>query len=203
MTVETAIRESDVKRKQNSGSGIAKWRSTLFFRRDSMWYVIQVVTGKEEETKNVIDKELSRQFFEDCFYIRRERVWRRDGQCIVHLETMFPGYLFISTDQPEEVCTKLKAIPQITKLLRSEEDIFLTVSQEEREFLENLLDEDPEDVVRLSKVTVNEEKEILTAEGPLRHYVDWIVKKKLRLRYVMIEMELFEKKREILIGIKL
>lgn len=34
-----------------------------------MWYVIQVVTGKEEETKNVIDKELSRQFFEDCFYI--------------------------------------------------------------------------------------------------------------------------------------
>ena len=149
-----------------------------------MWYVIQVVTGKEEETKNVIDKELSRQFFEDCFYIRRERVWRRDGQCIVHLETMFPGYLFISTDQPEE-------------------DIFLTVSQEEREFLENLLDEDPEDVVRLSKVTVNEEKEILTAEGPLRHYVDWIVKKKLRLRYVMIEMELFEKKREILIGIKL
>lgn len=168
-----------------------------------MWYVIQVVTGKEEETKNVIDKELSRQFFEDCFYIRRERVWRRDGQCIVHLETMFPGYLFISTDQPEEVYTELKAIPQITKLLRSEEDIFLTVSQEEREFLENLLDDDSENVVRLSKVTVNEEKKILTAEGPLRHYVDRIVKKKLRLRYVMIEMELFEKKREILIGIKL
>lgn len=69
MTVETAIRESDVKRKQNSGSGIAKWRSTLFFRRDSMWYVIQVVTGKEEETKNVIDKELSRQFFESKVHI--------------------------------------------------------------------------------------------------------------------------------------
>ena len=168
-----------------------------------MWYVIQVVTGKEEETKNVIVKELSRQLFDDCFYIRRERVWRRDGQCIVHLETIFPGYLFISTDQPEEVYTELKSIPQIIKLLRSEEDIFLTVSQEEREFLENLLDEDPEDIVRLSKVTVNEEKEILAAEGPLRHYVDRIVKKKLRLRYVMIEMELFEKKREILIGIKL
>ena len=32
-----------------------------------MWYVIQVVTGKEEETKNVIDKELSRQFFVRLF----------------------------------------------------------------------------------------------------------------------------------------
>lgn len=168
-----------------------------------MWYVIQVVTGKEEETKNVIDKELSRQFFEDCFYIRRERVWRRDGQCIVHLETMFPGYLFISTNQPEILHAELKTIPKITKLLRSEGNVFLTVSQEEKEFLENLMDDDQENVVRLSKVTVNEEKEILTAEGPLRHYVDRIVKKKLRLRYVMIEMELFEKKREILIGIKL
>ena len=57
--------------------------------------------------------------------------------------------------------------------------------------------------MRLSKVTVNEEKEVIDADGPLRHYVDRIVKKKLRLRYVMIEMELFEKKREILIGIKL
>ena len=103
---------------------------------------------------------------------------RRAGGCVVYLETMFLGYLFISTDQPEILHTELKTIPKITKLLRSEEDIFLTVSQEEREFLENLLDEDPEDVVRLSKVTVNEEKEILTAEGPLRHYVDRIVKKK-------------------------
>ena len=34
-----------------------------------MWNVIQVVTGKEEETKNVIEKELGRQFFKDCFYI--------------------------------------------------------------------------------------------------------------------------------------
>ena len=61
-----------------------------------MWNVIQVVTGKEEETKNVIEKEQGREFFKDCFYIRRERVWRRDGQCIVHLETMFPGYLFLA-----------------------------------------------------------------------------------------------------------
>lgn len=189
------------KRKLNSGSSIAKWRSTLFFRRNRMWNVIQVVTGKEEETKNVIEKELGRQFFKDCFYIRRERVWRRDGQCIVHLETMFPGYLFICTDQPEALYVELKKIPQITKLLRADGDVFLAVSKEEEAFLRNLLDGDPENVVRLSQVTVNAEKEIVTSTGPLRHYLDRIVKKKLRLRYVMIEMELFDKNRHILIGI--
>lgn len=168
-----------------------------------MWNVIQVVTGKEEETKNVIEKELGRQFFKDCFYIRRERVWRRDGQCIVHLETMFPGYLFICTDQPETLYVELKKIPQITKLLRADGDVFLAVSKEEEAFLRNLLDGDPENVVRLSQVTVNAEKEIVTSTGPLRHYLDRIVKKKLRLRYVMIEMELFDKNRHILIGINL
>lgn len=168
-----------------------------------MWNVIQVVTGKEEETKNVIEKELGRQFFKDCFYIRRERVWRRDGQCIVHLETMFPGYLFICTDQPEALYAELKKIPQITKLLRTDGDVFLAVSKEEEAFLRNLLDGDPENVVRLSQVTVNAEKEIVASTGPLRHYLDRIVKKKLRLRYVMIEMELFDKNTRILIGINL
>ena len=79
---------------------------------------------------------------------------------------------------------------------------FLPFLKRKKEFLENLLGDDPENVVKLLKVAVSEE-EVIDAEGPLRHYVDWIVKKKLRLRYVMIEMELFEKKREILIGIKL
>lgn len=69
-----------------------------------------MVCNPSSDGKRRRDKECDRQrteqtVFEDCFYIRRERVWRRDGQCIVHLETMFPGYLFISTDQPEEVYT--------------------------------------------------------------------------------------------------
>lgn len=57
---------------------------------------------------------------------------RRAGGCVVYLETMFLGYLFISTDQPEILHTELKTIPKITKLLRSEGNVFLTVSQEEK-----------------------------------------------------------------------
>lgn len=167
-----------------------------------MWYVIQVTTGKEEETKHVIQREVDHALYKNCFYIERERVWRREGQCIVHLETMFPGYLFVTTDYPKELYQELKRIPKLTKLLRAEGEVFLAVDEEEEEFLRNLLDGDAEYVVRLSKVEVDEEKNIVKADGPLRHYLDKIVKKKIRLRYVMIEMRLFEKDRQILIGIR-
>lgn len=167
-----------------------------------MWYVIQVMTGKEEETKYVMEKELDRQLYEKCFFIKRERVWRREGQCIVHLETMFPGYLFVITDFPKELYRELKRVPKFTKLLRAENEVFLGVNEEEELFLRKLLDGDEENVVRLSKVEVDEEKNIVKAEGPLRYYMDKIIKKKLRLRYVMIEMRLLEKNRQILIGIR-
>lgn len=171
------------------------------FGRNDMWHVIQVTTGKEEEMRLLIEREADPDLYERCFYIKRERIWRRDGQCIVHVETMFPGYLFVITDGPKDLYWKLKEIPQFTKMLRAEDEIFLSVAKDEQEFLENLLNGDKEDIVRLSKVKLNEKKEIISAEGPLKHYIGNIVKKKTRLRYVMIDVVLFGKKRTVLIGI--
>lgn len=168
-----------------------------------MWYVIQVTTGKEEAMKLLIETRLSSRLYERCFYIKRERIWRRGGECILHLETMFPGYLFVITDQPVELYMQLKKIPQFTRLLRTEDEVFLTVEEDEKQFLLNLLDEDDEDTVRLSTVILNENQEIISVEGPLKHYVGAIVKKKLRLRYVMIDVVLFGKKRTVLVGIRL
>ena len=167
-----------------------------------MWYVIQVTTGKEEAMKMLVEREMNPGADERCFYIKRERIWRRDGQCILHVETMFPGYLFVITGQPKELYWRLKSIPQFTKLLRTENEVFLAVEPDEQEFLENLLNGDPEDIVRLSKVRLDKNGEIKSAEGPLKHYIKKIVKKKLRLRYVMIDVVLFGKERTVLVGIE-
>ncbi len=168
-----------------------------------MWYVIQVTTGKEEETKKAVEAMLSRDCYIDCFYIKRERIWRRDGQCIIHIESLFPGYLFIWTATPDKVFEELKRIPQFVKLLKSEGDQFIPVAENERELLENLIDGDPDYIVRLSEVVLDKRKNIIAVKGPLEKYMDKIVKKKLRLRYVMIRIKMLQKEREILIGIKL
>lgn len=167
-----------------------------------MWYVIQIMTGKEEMMREMITRNLPSKMYEDCFYIRRERIWRLNGEKVCHVETMFPGYLFVTTEDPEAIYWKLREIPGLTKLLRTEESQFLSVSPEEQDFLEDLIDKDEEKIVRLSEVTLDEEKKILAAKGPLRKYVKQIVKKKIRLCYVMIEKELFGQKRKILIGIR-
>lgn len=168
-----------------------------------MWYVIQVMTGKEEAVKAVIEQKVDPSLYESCFLIRRERVWLREGRHILHQETMFPGYLFLSTDMPGKVYMQLKSVPQFTKVLKLEEEQFLAVAEDEEEFLRNLIDGDPDNIVRLSKVTLNDQNEIISAEGPLSHYVEHIVKRRLRLRYVMVETKLFGKDRAVLIGIRM
>ena len=172
------------------------------FQEEFMWYVIQVMTGKEAIMQELIEHHLPKEVYGDCFYIRRERIWCLDGEKICHVETMFPGYLFVTAADPKELYWNLKEIPGLTKLLRAEEEVFLAVSQEEQAFLEDLIDGDREKIVRLSEVKLDEEKNILSAKGPLRKYVNQIVKKKIRLCYVMIEKELFGQRRKILIGIR-
>lgn len=167
-----------------------------------MWYVIQVATGKEEEIKGIIDKNVEHNCCQCCFCLKRERVWRRGGACIVHVEQLFPGYVFIETDTPGKIYTSLKDVLQFTKLLKSEDNIFLSVEQEEQEFLMKLVNGDRDFVVRLSEVVVDQEKNIVAVEGPLAQYADRIVKKKLRLRYVVVRVMLLGEEREVLIGIK-
>ncbi|MFR7945198.1 hypothetical protein [Sellimonas intestinalis] len=36
-----------------------------------MWYVIQIMTGKEEMMREMITRNLPSKMYEDCFYIRK------------------------------------------------------------------------------------------------------------------------------------
>lgn len=197
-----------------------------------MWYVIQTMTGREQELVDLItdrqkavnelinvggqsagDEAYKRtddsRTRDRCFVIRREVVWRRQGECIKHTETLFPGYVFVDTESPQELYQDLQKIPKFTKLLGkseltdSEELEFVAVSDEEKKFLEILLDGDPEDTVRLSPVKTVQNGEITECGGALRHYKDLIVKKRIRLRYVIVRMPFLGQKKDILLGIRL
>ena len=102
---------------------------------------------------------------------------------------------------PDKVYYSLKSVPKLTKLLKNEEEIFLGVFEEEREFLENIQSEGH--LVRRSLVKLDEEKQIIGAEGAVGKYFDHIVKQRVRKRYVLIRMKLLGKDRKILLGIKL
>lgn len=168
-----------------------------------MWYAIQTITGNEEETAESIRRAVDKEVYEECFLLKREAVWRIRGTCRVHVERLFPGYVFISTEHPKELYRQLKQVSSYTRILGKEEEEFYPVSPEEEEFLRELLNGDGEYTVRLSWAETDEQGNITACGAPLQKYLPQVIKKRIRLRYVVIRVRLFGRDREILLGIRL
>lgn len=168
-----------------------------------MWYAIQTITGNEEETIRTIRKIVSPEICTDCFLLKREAVWRIQGGCKVHTERLFPGYVFASTECAEEFYRQLKMVPQFTRILGKNGMEFQPVSLEEEQFLKRLLNGDQECTVRLSLVEVNDKGDIIACGEPLKGYLNYVVKKRIRLRYVVIRIWLLGRERDIFLGIRM
>ena len=89
------------------------WRSYVFLRQKgsrNMWYVIQTVTGKEEELMLFIRNILCRERYESCFVIYAQWMKRLGGEWQIQVRPLFPGYVFIDTEEPERLYMELKAV---------------------------------------------------------------------------------------------
>lgn len=166
-----------------------------------MWYVIQTTTGQEEILVEMIGKMIFPKLYEDCFYIKRECAIKQKDSWEICQKALFPGYVFIDTDFPKELYYELKNVPKLTKLLKNEEEVFLKVEEEEQRFLENIQSEGH--LVRRSLVKLDEEKQIVAAEGAVGRYFEYIIKQRIRKRYVLIRQQFLGKDREIILGIRL
>ena len=160
-----------------------------------MWYVIQTTTGREEELTDVLKSMLPQTICEKSFFIRRETCWRLKGK---HK---------IQTQAPETLFYQLKKVPKLSKLLSDGEE-FLPVREDEQEFLESLITVEEKDgkevyLVKRSEIQVDEEGNIVWAGTPLSRYIGNVVRKRIRKRYVVIEKELFGKKRTVLLSVRL
>lgn len=166
-----------------------------------MWYVIQTITGKEQILIELLRKIPDSRSIDKCFYIRRESIRRLGGECIICEELMFPGYIFVQTQNPEKLYEMLRQIPRLTRILGKEECEFYPLPKEEEKFLKCLLNKDKENIVRLSPVKVDEQGELLECSGVLKYFEPCIVRKRIRLRYVFIRITLLGRERDIKLGI--
>lgn len=169
-----------------------------------MWYVVRTETGREEQIVEEIRALLPQDKYKECFSMKRENLCHSRGELKVIVERMFPGYVFLVTDAPAYFYDELKRIPRYAKVLGREEDEFFSIKEEEQDFLQSLMDEEKgSHLVRLSPVITNKNGDFLKVGGALRQYRKNIVKKRNRLRYVLVKMELFGKEREIYLGIRM
>lgn len=164
-----------------------------------MWYVLQTLTGKEEELVYMIRKLVSPELYQDCFVAYYERIWRREQKSIIHVERLFPGYVFIVSDQPEKLFLELKRVPTMSKMMADGNFTFLTLEQDEECFFRDLLEKDH--IVRLSYIETAGKNQVVYVTDPLKKYMTQLVRIQFKKRYAVIRFQMLGEERTAVLGI--
>jgi transcriptional antiterminator NusG len=189
-------------------------------KRNVMWLVMQVVSGREGHTVLLMERILSREVLEKCFVPMRRMKKKYQGSWKEITEKLFPGYVFLISEQPQLLYDELKQIPVLTKLLGNCEEYFTPLSEDDVRLLKKLQDLKGEQegignrdwircgqqeapVAGLSKVIVGEEKTIKIISGPLKNLEGRIKKVNLHKRVAVVETEFMGNRSAIHLGIEI
>ncbi len=165
-----------------------------------LWYVLQTRTGEEEKMVQMVRQIVPGHLYGECFVVYHEQLWRRQQQNFVHISRAFPGYVFITSKEPEALFFCLKQFPSMVKLMAADDDsFFLSLEAEEAAFLEQVMD--IHHVIALSYLEMGSNGKVYRVEGPLKSCVSKIVRCRLKKRYVLVRIKLLGKEKDILLGI--
>lgn len=169
-----------------------------------MWYVIQTVGGQEQAVRRLIEHQLSGagdSLVDQCFIPMRERTVKRGGEWQLVQEKLFPGYVFVVTEDAQKLLQNLKSIPRFTRLLGTGANEFVPLRPEEIAFLQKF--EDSGHVARLSKAEVVEGGRIRILSGALLNCEGMITKVHLHKRVAEVRMQFMGRTVDLYLGFDL
>lgn len=164
-----------------------------------MWYVIQVAAGKEEQILTMIKKYGVQKYLKECFSPRYEHRRKYLGQWRQEQAIMFPGYIFVISDQVEELYQSLKGVPELTKILGVGEK-WTPMAKEDIEIVEMLSGE--ERVVRFSEGYIAGAK-VIVVKGPLQGMEGTIRRIDRHKRKAYLEIPMFGRVLNAQVGLEI
>ncbi len=167
--------------------------------QQSNWYVIQVMTGREKILCRDIIETLDKELYEHCFVPMSERQHRKEGKFITIKEPLFPGYIFIISDEIEKVAAAIWRISRFKRILRTG-DSFSPMDEGEVRVYRGLTDENFN--ISLSKGFI-EGDAITVTEGPLKGFEGFIKKIDRHKRMAFIELPFLGKNTRIRIPLEI
>ena len=164
---------------------------------DTDWSVIQVYTGREREIIDRCQVLMRKDLHEDVFSPMREMEYKKPEGWYTKRVPMFPGYLFFTTDDVEDLYFRLKTVPAFTKLLRSD-DGFYRLWGDDLELFRHFNRED-----RTFPISIGfkEGDKVVITDGPLTDYPGKIVKIDRHKRLAVVEFHLFGREQQIKFGL--
>lgn len=165
---------------------------------DVMWYVIQVRTGSEENIRLQCEANIPQDVMERCFIPYYEERRRIRGEWMTLKKILFPGYVFLITEEIDELFYQLKKVIGLTRLLGTGEEI-IPLTERERNFLLRFGGEDQ--IVEMSEGII-EQSRIRILSGPLMGMEGQIRKIDRHKRKAWLEVEMFGRTQRVEVGLE-
>ena len=171
-----------------------------------MWYVLQVPTGREDRLIEEIRCYQVQDYLEDIFAPRSVRKKKYQGKWQVYEELLFPGYLFVISEAPEELYQALKRIPQMTRILGTGEK-WTAMTAKDIETVRRLASPQGKSLRERWRMNFSEGylkgDKIIVIDGPLKGMESSISRIDRHKRLAWLSMEIMGQPREIAVGLEI
>lgn len=164
-----------------------------------LWYVIQTYSGKEEKLVEMIHRMVPAECYGECFVIYYEQLRDRKQKNQIHILRLFPGYIFISSDDVERIFQHLKMVPAMSKIMTAGAFVFTPLYEGEAEFLMGIMDDDH--IVRLTYAATDGKDHISFLSGPLEKCKTLVKEYRFRDRYAMVRLRIMGQEKIVRMGI--
>ncbi len=162
-------------------------------------YVIQVRTGSENKTINEINSKISGEICKSCYTPLRDERCKVEGKWITKKKILFPGYIFVDSDDIKELHYQLRLITGYTRLISIDREP-ISVTHDELELIEHLVNtehvmEVSEGIIVGSTLKIN--------RGPLKGLEGLIVNINRHKRKAWLETDMFGRRQIIEVGLEI
>ncbi len=164
-----------------------------------MWYVIQTSTGRKEKIKLECEQRISKDILSHCVLPLYEEKIKYKGQWHIQKKKLFPGYLFLISDNLDELYKQLKKVEAMTKLLGTGEEI-IPLTQNEIDFLLRFAGD--EELVKMSQGIIIGDK-VTILSGPLKGMESTIKKIDRHKRKAWLNLEMFGRSQLVEVGVEI
>ena len=170
---------------------------------DSMWYVMQVRIGTEENIRCQCQRLISSDILERCFIPYYQQKKRFQGEWHIQERILFPGYVFLITQNLEKLVERLKKVIGMTKLIGTGDEI-VPLSEAEISLITKLggKSSSSESIVKISQGII-EGDQVHILSGPLKGLEGAIRKIDRHKRIAYLSVDMFNRTVDMKVGLEI
>ena len=165
-----------------------------------MWYVIHVVTGREDMVVTNVNKLVRKDLFAECFnptykvHKRFKGVWKTVER------PLFPGYVIVDTDDPKAMAMALRSIAGAIRILGNDCG-YTPLPKDEQRWIANFTQKGDR-AIGLSTGVIEGDQVIVT-QGPLINRTASIKKVDRHKRLAWLELDLCGRTVTVKVGLSI